>query len=1126
MALAPSSSAHAASKGDETALLSPSSLLNEDGTLRIDGNTSGVLDLDGWSVQVDLLLGPVFTPQATLDNWAGVGSFGGAFDAQINAIVIDGSNVYVGGSFLNAGGVPEADRIAKWDGSAWTALSNGGSGQPALNGSPVNDLLFVNGNLYVAGKFVALDTSGAAIPNSINLAKWNGSVWSAVPGITSPLSGFAAYELAYDPTNNILYVGGEHTNVNGNTEADYVFGINLADNSLVTLGHNGSSDGALNAMVTALAVDSTGNVYVGGFFTDVSNNGTPLTEADRVAMWNGTNWSALGNNGVGVGALNGVVGAIAVDSSDNVYVGGSFTNAAGIAQADYIAKWDGANWSALGSNGSGNGALLSASGGTNIQEIVINGSDIYVGGFFTGASVLDADYAARFDTNTSTWHGLGGNGAGDGSLNGGVVGMAFNGGNLYMGGYFYKVNDNGSLLNGGSYFAIWNGSNWSTLGNYTDGVLNSTVDTIAMLGTDVYIGGAFTNLGGDARIDYLARWDGLEWNPVGNLTQSYGSLNGRVRALIVDGTDLYAGGDFTTAYNEGSSLVANYVAKWDGSDWSALGNGVNSSVYVLALDTNQDLYVGGNFTNVDSIPEADYIAKWDGANWSALAGNGASAGTLDNTVFALAAQGTDIYVGGRFTSAKNTSNTAIPNTAYLAKWNGSAWSAVDNITSPLNDEVLALTYSGGSLYVGGKFTNLNGLDAADRIAKWNGSSWSALGSNGFGGGAIINYVKTIAISGNAVYVGGIFNSVNNSSGTSIDAANYVAQFDGVNWSSLGDDGGGEGSIGSGAVYVLMVVDNDLWVGGDFENVNNSGTPLPEADYLATYGINGNPAVTLVARADANPTAKTSVAFNVYFSEPVTGVDETDFTLGIAPSGASITGVTGSDAAYTVTVNTGTGNGTLRLDVLDDDTIMDNNSNPLEGTYTNGQTYTVNKKSTFKSQGTNDGWILESTETSSVGGAKNNGATTINIGDDATKKQYRGILSFNTSSLPENAVITKVTLKVKKAGVVGGGNPITVFNGFMVDIKKGNFGTASLELGDFNTASSKTLGAFKPSLSSGWYAINLTTGNAYINLTGNTQIRLRFKLDDNNNLVANFLKLYSGNAGSAARPQLIIEYYVP
>jgi hypothetical protein len=184
------------------------------------------------------------------------------------------------------------------------------------------------------------------------------------------------------------------------------------------------------------------------------------------------------------------------------------------------------------------------------------------------------------------------------------------------------------------------------------------------------------------------------------------------------------------------------------------------------------------------------------------------------------------------------------------------------------------------------------------------------------------------------------------------------------------------------------------------------------------------------------------------------------------------------------------------------------------------------KTTFKSQGINDGWVLESTETSGKGGTKNHLAASFNLGDDASKKQYRGILSFNTAGLPDDAVIAKVTLRLKSAGVVGGGNPITTFGGFMVDLKKGPFGTSLLALGDFSAQPDKIVGPFKPGLKSGWYAINLTVGKAQVNTAGLTQLRLRFKLDDNNNLVSNFLKLYSGDAGVASRPQLIIEYYVP
>jgi hypothetical protein len=191
---------------------------------------------------------------------------------------------------------------------------------------------------------------------------------------------------------------------------------------------------------------------------------------------------------------------------------------------------------------------------------------------------------------------------------------------------------------------------------------------------------------------------------------------------------------------------------------------------------------------------------------------------------------------------------------------------------------------------------------------------------------------------------------------------------------------------------------------------------------------------------------------------------------------------------------------------------------------------VHAMSTLYSIASQDGWVLESAEKSNKGGSINASASTLRLGDDKTKKQYRSILSFSTKGLPDDAVITKVTLKVRRQGVIGGGNPVTTFQGFMVDIKKGYFGTSALQTADFQTTASKTYGPFKPALSSNWYSIDLTGGKSYINksssYSGLTQIRLRFKLDDNNNTIANYLSLYSGNASSSYRPQLIIEYYVP
>ncbi len=186
---------------------------------------------------------------------------------------------------------------------------------------------------------------------------------------------------------------------------------------------------------------------------------------------------------------------------------------------------------------------------------------------------------------------------------------------------------------------------------------------------------------------------------------------------------------------------------------------------------------------------------------------------------------------------------------------------------------------------------------------------------------------------------------------------------------------------------------------------------------------------------------------------------------------------------------------------------------------------------FFSSAVKDGWVLESFETSNKGGTLDAKSKTLRLGDDSLKKQYRSILSFDTGAgLPDTAVITKVTLKVKKSGVTGGGNPLRIFQGFMLDVKNGTFGTSALQIGDFRAKASKIYGPFKPALVSGWYSMDLTAGKDYINKlpasSGLTQIRLRFKLDDNNNTIANYLSLFSGNAPLASRPQLIIEYYVP
>jgi N-acetylneuraminic acid mutarotase len=192
-------------------------------------------------------------------------------------------------------------------------------------------------------------------------------------------------------------------------------------------------------------------------------------------------------------------------------------------------------------------------------------------------------------------------------------------------------------------------------------------------------------------------------------------------------------------------------------------------------------------------------------------------------------------------------------------------------------------------------------------------------------------------------------------------------------------------------------------------------------------------------------------------------------------------------------------------------------------------YTSTKVVAFKSNDAPDGWVLESSENSNRGGAMNPTAATFLLGDHASNRQYRSILHFNTASLPDNAVVTRVVLKIKRQSL-SGTNPFTTHLKIAVDIRNGAFSNSgALQTTDFQAAASKNaVGLFANNpQAGGWYLSHLKpSAYPYINLAGVTQVRLRFQTDDDNDAVADFIRFYSGNAPAADRPILVIEYYVP
>jgi hypothetical protein len=274
------------------------------------------------------------------EGWAAVG--GGITGSSeyfpgVKALQVydDGSGpaLYAGGGFATAGGMP-ANNIARWDGASWSAL---GSGITGYNfGLFVSSMaVFDDGSgpaLYVAGNFLF---AGGITVN--NIARWNGTSWSAVgsgAGTTGPSVFVGALAVFDDGTGPALYAGGGFTTIDGVT-VNYIAKWNGSVWSPVGTGMDNG--------VLALQVFDDGSgpaLYAGGAFTTAGG-----TSVKRIAKWDGTTWSALDLT------MNFDVHALAVFDDGTglgpaLYAGGGYSYA-GSSSVHYLATWNGHAWTQI-----------------------------------------------------------------------------------------------------------------------------------------------------------------------------------------------------------------------------------------------------------------------------------------------------------------------------------------------------------------------------------------------------------------------------------------------------------------------------------------------------------------------------------------------------------------------------------------------------------------------------------------------------------------------------------------------------------------------------------------------------------------------------------------------------------
>lgn len=361
------------------------------------------------------------------------------------------------------------------------------------------------------------------------------------------------------------------------------------------------------------------------------------------------------------------------------------------------------------------------------------------------------------------------------SLNGAVTALnTDNPGVLYVGGAF---TDAGGHANA-DRIAKWSGTAWSAIGSTP--LSNGQVFAIAYHAGKVYVGGTFQNAGGNANADFLAVWNpsNSTWSSPCVATGGGSAFTATVKALQIVGNTLYVAG----AFADGAGILS--ADRLVGCD---LTTGVASStvdseahqfsgsgVYALAVDSNGRLYAGGGFTDLEGIPSADNVAEYLGGGvWQAMgSGPGPSAGAVTDFVRSLATHGTNVYVG---TDAVDVGGIA--NADHVVRWNGSSWSAVGSNSAatngwfPASASINDLATYGSVVVAAGSFQNANGIATADDVAYFDGTNWRPIGSNGAGNGPLSQHPTTLGITGGKVYVGGSFTTAGGDT-----LASYVAAY--------------------------------------------------------------------------------------------------------------------------------------------------------------------------------------------------------------------------------------------------------------------------------------------------------------------------------------------------------------
>jgi Secretion system C-terminal sorting domain len=550
----------------------------------------------------------------------------------------------------------------------------------------------LTGKLYAGGYF---ENMGGAEASSI--AVYDGTTWSPLG------TGVNGSVRCLKMMNGILYVGGYFTDAGG------VAVTNVAS-------WDGTAWSAVGQQVTSYAIMSlevyNSELYLSAFLS------ISQTPAVGIAKLTGSLWTEVATTGATSGMIN------LKTFNDSLHVYGAFSVLNGVPYNGYCIYGNGqffdrslpqaytqANAHAVFNNRpyviSNTGRLLHLDADMWVEDVAVVDNDSKLISYGDSLYAFVSVYGSAFNPDTSIMYNVF-----DGTLNRVVaktpfiwqyppdISSHFNyNGVALITGTFFNFNNQGQAITVAFDGSSFTQSKHISAVVFGDSWWNAQVVTLHKdtVSGDVFAGGFFL-IGGDSLGLNIARWDGTDWHTMGN------GLNSTVRKIVMFNDTLYAAGSFTRS----GSTVVNRIARWDGTGWQPVGAGANGTIYDMHIFNNA-LYVGGNFTTINGVT-ANHIARYSNGQWTQ-----AGAAGLDERVIGLEEYGGELLA---YSDLWFTIGTW-PNTinAEIVSFDGSVWSEFPSGAST----VQSLKNVNGVLY---SFTDNSG----GGVEKYNSGTWTVINS--------------------------------------------------------------------------------------------------------------------------------------------------------------------------------------------------------------------------------------------------------------------------------------------------------------------------------------------------------------------------------------------------------------